>query len=44
MLGHLTLALALRAVGVVFLFNSRGLQLQLGHVFMDHDEFLLAEQ
>src|SRR5262245_39858543 len=42
MLWHL--ALALRTVGVLQLLNSRGLQLQLGHVGVDHHELLLVEK
>ena len=46
MLRHLSLAIALRAVGVrrVQLLGSRGLQLQLGYVSVDHHELLLVEQ
>jgi hypothetical protein len=43
---HLTLTIALRAVGVRWMRRvDRGvLQLKLGHVGMDHDEFLFVEQ
>jgi hypothetical protein len=46
MLWHLTLTLALRAIGVrhMQLLNSRGLQLQLGYVGVDDHEVLLVEQ
>jgi len=46
MLGHLALAVALRAVSVrrVQRVNARGLKLQLRHMGVDHDELLLVEQ